>query len=311
MLFRFRSVDLKVVQAARRRKIVEITSILLFCLQSLSPTAFAKGVSAPACLEPIDQGSCLTFDPYFDVATIKPSRGEPPLLRPLIDGVHGRNVTVFDLMHFAFGAEYWGDRIEKAPGWALTDRYDVEARLSAEDTDVISSCSGDEQELMLRHAVTHLLAERFAMRIHHKQVDKVVYLLEVRKQSPNLILSTTHDTNFPTGRLSLTTEALIGTDISMSRLAAFLSNEKGCIVRDSTGLSGRYNFTVHWHKEDTSAADVQNTTNIDGAKDFERPSQPPFTSTEFVLHQLGLRMVRDHDSIDVIVIDNLARPTAN
>ena len=66
-------------------------------------------------------------------------------------------------------------------------------------------------------------------------------------------------------------------------------------VVDETGLQGRFDFTLRWQPEDTPATEAD---------------APPmlFTAME---EQLGLKLQPKKGAVDVMVIDKVARPSAN
>jgi uncharacterized protein (TIGR03435 family) len=68
-------------------------------------------------------------------------------------------------------------------------------------------------------------------------------------------------------------------------------------VIDRTGLSGRYDFTLRWSPDDLRYT---------GGVTYEFPDF--FTAIQ---QQLGLKLEAVTDSVDVLVIDHVERPTAN
>jgi len=66
-------------------------------------------------------------------------------------------------------------------------------------------------------------------------------------------------------------------------------------VVDQTGLNGRYDFSIHFTKDETHSAD---------------PNAPPgiFTAVE---EQLGLKFEPTKAPVDVLVIDHVEPPSAN
>jgi len=68
-------------------------------------------------------------------------------------------------------------------------------------------------------------------------------------------------------------------------------------VTDRTGLSGRYDFTIRFTPDGPRT--------IEGARD----EFPDFFTA--IQQQLGLKLERAIESVDVLVIDNVQRPSEN
>jgi uncharacterized protein (TIGR03435 family) len=78
----------------------------------------------------------------------------------------------------------------------------------------------------------------------------------------------------------------------MELLAGYIGNRLGQIVIDKTTLGGEYDFTLEWARDDTPDASV--------------PSLPTA-----LREQLGLRLQSENAPVRVLVIDSIARPSAN
>jgi uncharacterized protein (TIGR03435 family) len=82
---------------------------------------------------------------------------------------------------------------------------------------------------------------------------------------------------------------------TMEMLAGSLSGAvgQGRPVIDKTGLSGRYDFTLEW------------------ALTPDMPDMPGLTSLEALRDQLGLKVESTKGPVRILVIDKVARPSAN
>ena len=78
----------------------------------------------------------------------------------------------------------------------------------------------------------------------------------------------------------------------MGPLASYIGKRLGRIVVDKTGLAGCYNFTLEWARDDVSDA-----------------SLPSLVTA--LREQLGLRLESQKSPVEVLVIDNLQKPSEN
>jgi uncharacterized protein (TIGR03435 family) len=89
---------------------------------------------------------------------------------------------------------------------------------------------------------------------------------------------------------------LVGTATSIRTLAANLGGELGVPVIDKTGLDGLYDFRLEWSPDQQAAGSGLDT----------RPSL--FTALQ---EQLGLKLESGRGSVEIVVIDNAGKPSAN
>ena len=86
---------------------------------------------------------------------------------------------------------------------------------------------------------------------------------------------------------------LRGRAVTMDFLAPVLSNYISSVVVNKTALTGRYDFTLKWSRNETAAND-------------DSPSI--FTAVQ---EQLGLRLQSAKGPVEVLVVDHVERPSAN
>jgi len=145
-----------------------------------------------------------------------------------------------------------------------------------------------------------MLEERFVLRTHREMQQRPAYLLTVVRGGPKFKAQ-------PDGR---TNYLITGNSISLERgdlahMAQLLSTALGRPVVDRTGLSGIYDLSVKW--DDAPIADG-------GLLGWDAPAAPEndrgsiFTAIQ---DQLGLRLESQRAPVDVIVIDQIERPSAN
>ncbi len=231
-----------------------------------------------------------TADPSFEVATIKPSAPEAKNFGYSWQTrlFQARDNTVADLIRFAYQVRQ--RQIDGGPSWINELQFDVSG-----EPDAPGLPSFDQQRLMLRK----LLAERFGLRVHIVQKDFPVYALVVGKGTPKINVSA-RSVNSHTGispkelgdgntavQFSYTTVPEF-TDLLMN----FIQDRQ---IVDETGMTGRFDFTV-----------MIPTSSLHSGNDIDR-------STAFLLgvQPLGFKLLPKREPLEVIVIDNLEKPTAN
>lgn len=230
--------------------------------------------------------------PAFDVAVIKPA--DPTNTRVGLGfGPNGRTLTIDGLTPMQIIREAFGvfpDQLTASPslinsGWIDSQKYDISAK-SEGDTPL----SKAQSSLMLQQ----LLADRFGLKIHRETKEITVYSLLVGKNGPKLN---------PGGASGPYLSApspgkLVGTRASMSSLVRALGGQLHRPVFDDTGITGAWDFTLTWAPDDIGSDAA--------SSDPTRPSL--FTALQ---DQLGLRLVSKKSPVDVIVIDQISKPSAN
>lgn len=214
-------------------------------------------------------------------------------LRPLIGSAYGDDVDTSDY--------------NDLPDWAMTERYDIEAKVpeGARSADI---------EPMLRA----LLRERFAFQAHVETRERPTYelvranpggplspglekvdvdcevLREARRRGEKPDLKKLPSGLFPCD-MSMRGGAGMEIRSGGSRMADFarsIQSGTGRIIIDKTGLDGFYAFTLTYMGTPSPNSDV--------------PSL--FTALP---EQLGLRLQSATAPVRVLVIDNIQRPTEN
>ncbi len=209
----------------------------------------------------------------------------------------------------------------KVPSWVTggfdvsADRFTIEARAPANST-------VEEMRLMMQS----LLAERFQLAVHRESRDAPAFgLVAVRAGAvgPQLRLHPASDDCSGSGAGSGAVSAGVGElppvcgviahvasvgearssfagrGVPLSLLATSLPTMTGMAsisrpVVDQTGLSGLYDFSVHWSAS-TDAETGDTAANFRGA----------------LKSQLGLELKATHTLVEILVIDRVERPGAN
>lgn len=247
--------------------------------------------------------------PSFDVISIKRNTsGDGRVSWGIQPGGRWQmvNASIAAMIHDAYPTQI--RELVNAPEWVTTERYDVEARASAQDA------PPDQIRLMLRT----LLAERVRLVVHEERREQPIFALVVARgdgrlgpaikpmqidcEAVNAARRTGRTPDAPqpsngaapcASRMSASEGATIMLGgLPLSRLADILSSQVERVVLDKTGLIGNYELTLRYSSPGTVSGDV------------------PFVFTA-VEEQLGLRLVPERASLPVLVVDRIARPTEN
>jgi uncharacterized protein (TIGR03435 family) len=225
----------------------------------------------------------------FEIVSVKPtepgSRGGPG---PFIQTEPGHLIargTVQFFIEYAYSQNRM--YIEGGPGWLRADRFDVDAKQAP------GSASFPLMPVMMRAALT----DRFKLAVHTETRQLPVLLLMVAKGGPKLQPAAATDE----ARMTGIPGELRGTKATMAQLAGQLSRSLGRIVRDRTGLTGAYNFTLRATNDSAGPERLGRTL-----ADPDAPSVA--TALE---EQLGLRLESGRGPVDVLMIDRVERPIAD
>jgi uncharacterized protein (TIGR03435 family) len=226
--------------------------------------------------------------PAFEVASIKPSSpASPPVSIQRLPG--GRLVTSNTSLPMLIQWAYQMDegRLIGVPAGFSSLRFDVVAKAPEPEP------APGQMQLMMRA----LLAERFKLAVHHDTRELTAYTLVTEPGGPKVRVVTTGESAGPNPFKMTDSGTLIGTSVTADMLATVLSNQLGRPVQNTSGFTGRFDFTLQW-APDTAALPV------DAAN---RPSL--FTA---IREQLGFRLDARRTPTDVVVIDHVEKtPSEN
>lgn len=220
--------------------------------------------------------------PAFEVASIRPSAMEyGSYIRYLPGGRLSGMSWIRQLIQTAYGLHSY--QVTGGPNWLNTARYEIEAK--AENPDATKS----DIDGMLRA----LLVDRFRLRFHMESKEFPIYDLVVDKNGPKL-------TPLKEGEASKCTRD--NTEIcgitGLPSLASWLTNVVGRPVLDKTGVTGRFDVLFTF---DTYAAQGKTPPEA-----YDKP-----LLVDALRDQLGLRLMPDKQSMPVLVVDTIERPTEN
>jgi uncharacterized protein (TIGR03435 family) len=191
--------------------------------------------------------------------------------------------------------------ISGGPAWVDSDRYDILAKAPGEVRPNL-----DEQMRMLRK----LLADRFKLTFHREPRELSIFALTVAKSGSKLKESTLSPDASPEGPPPLVfvifpqVVQLPASGASMAEFASVM--QRAALDRpvvDKTGLSGRYDFDLEWTPDESQFGGALGAP---ASTDGSRPGL--FAALQ---QQLGLRLEATKGPVEVLVIDQIERPSEN
>jgi uncharacterized protein (TIGR03435 family) len=229
--------------------------------------------------------------PAFEVASVKlyvsGSRGDR--------SDPGRFVGTFSiagLIRRAYGLQ--ADRQLVGPEWIDTLFLDINAKMP----------EGATKEQIPRMLRT-LLVDRLRLTVHQESRTMPVYELTVGKAGPKM--KEVDPSKFINEILRSPLSRGFRGHVTMSRLAAFLSQDLDRYVLDSTGLKAIYDVDLKWTADEAIAP----------LRAGEPPQQLPVMNDWpnlflAIQQQLGLKLESRRAPVNVLVVDHVERvPTAN
>lgn len=234
--------------------------------------------------------------------------------------LRGRGMTVRELIRDAYGyRNREQSALVGAPDWVSTERYDVDAKASVDfpaSTTVGLPPSGEA-------ALRALLAERFSLKVRVEQQRRPVYELVLHRAdgrlganlvpakgecvpffqreavNVGLVIAAPADGDaapLPPCLLGVGFMGISGSNLSMpdwARLMA-LRPQLNRTVIDRTGLAGRFDITLRYFEGD-----------VPGPADLLPAIKPLLES------QLGLTLRDAEAPVEILMIENVDRPTEN
>ena len=244
----------------------------------------------------------------FDVASIRRNTsGDPGSTLDMSRGqLRAINAPLQIVIRQAF--EVMDSQIVDAPGWVVSDRYDIIAKVPADF----------EPKESMRPLMRALLAERFRLATHTEKREMPVYALVKAKADgslgPNIRQVTPPDCaakaaaatapvpagadEWPYCTVTFSPGSLYLGGYPMTEVTRMLATLVGRTIIDESGLFGPVQFRLQYQRGGGAAPPA-------GAVD-EKPDI--FTALQ---EQTGLKLEARRAPVDVLVIDRIDRPTEN
>jgi uncharacterized protein (TIGR03435 family) len=264
----------------------------------------------------------------FEAASIKPcigqtrnyTRGGPGTSDP--GQITYFNLTLRDLIQKAYGVRQY--QIKGGSSWLDSERFEVIAKVPA-------GAKREDVNLMLQQ----LLAERFKLAVHRETKVLPNYNLVVDKGGPKL--KRAHNPEPATGGVEDSSPPqivpgplprplavsgkgvavlmnagrmmIVANSVPMSALADALASYGDRPVQDSTGLTGKYDFSIGF----ASPGGIPPLPlGPAGECMMCKPDEEPPPSLFAALKELGLKLESGTGPVDLIVIDRVEKsPTQN
>ena len=235
--------------------------------------------------------------PSYEVATIKPSNSNKSGYGISIEGhrYESTNITLKDIISTAY--ELHDKQVTGLPAWANTDKYDLNVESDGEGAPNIKQWNG---------IIKNLLADRFHLTIHHDKRELSVYLLSVGKNGPALAQNVRSKIEIPDFNLKGAGNLRVR-NANMADIAWILGADMlDRPVADQTGLPGRYDFVLRWTPDELHHVDKDARGVSTGGKADRFPDL-----FEAVQEQLGLKLRVGKAAVDVLVVDDVEKPSGN
>lgn len=201
-----------------------------------------------------------------------------------------------------FGFNIHPTQLVGLPGWASTDRYDVNAALPE---------GGVPTDAQLRVMIQNFVKDRFGLSFHTEKRDLSVYTINLGKDGLAGIKMTRNDSQGGNGGGTFAGSVqgmgvMTMGNATMTDMASLLQRlALDRPVVDQTGLTGRYQISLRWATDNTQFPTIA-----------LRPAPPegieplPDLVTAF-REQLGLKLEATKVPTDVLVFDKVSRPSEN
>jgi uncharacterized protein (TIGR03435 family) len=173
------------------------------------------------------------------------------------------------------------------PDWCDQDKFDIVAKSG------IADATRDQ----IRERLQRLLEDRFQLATHRETKEVPGYELVAGKKGS--LLAAAKDDPGPTNVFTYRGNALEFHNMNIVGLVNYLANVLGQPVRDMTGLTGRYNFTLELKAPESGAGAVATPVDIPGIV---------FASID---EQLGLKLQARRTPTDVLIVDRAQHPSEN
>ena len=252
-----------------------------------------------------------TAAPQLEVATVRPSdpaKEHLGLYWRQPNGFKLEETTLRGMISYAYSVPgSVKGLIVGGPAWMSSDAFDVQVKVDPATTERWSKLPQqpvDEERRALERA---LLAERFHLKLHREMREMPAFVLTVAKGGSKLqtpVPEKDLQAGVPQSRINFLGRGhWQGHFALLSNLSRSLTSEPeadGRPIVDKTGLTGQYNFTLHWTPVDPSPGTAPTDPGEQG------PSL--FTALE---EQLGLKLTPAKEQVEVIVVDSVEKPSEN
>jgi uncharacterized protein (TIGR03435 family) len=227
--------------------------------------------------------------PAYEVATIKPWDGT------------GFALPLRVYIQEAFGIPPNTTGWVIGPDWINSAKYVIQGKPPDSIRDAMKTMAAAERKTVVDEMMQGLLADRFKLKAHWETREMPMYELVLAKGGTKL----TENPDASKGQVSVGSSGIRGKAVPIHVLADMLESVPeigGKAVVDKTGLTGTYDIALKWTPMDATGAGGNGGT---AAAD---EGASIFTAIE---EQLGLKLVWTKGPGQVLVIDQIERPSEN
>jgi len=233
----------------------------------------------------------------FDVVSVKPSAPDEHnsfMFRPQPGGIRVAGMPLKMLVMQAYDIKAF--QVSGGPSWIATERWDILAKADGVE--------GIIPMAEMRPMLQAMIGDRFQLKVHTETREMPVYGLVLEKNGSKLIANAGAARQFRPGNGSL-----IVKKGGTAALATWLSQNLGRVVIDRTGLKGEYDYTLEWTPDPGEGGPESIGLPPEAPRPHVDTNGPSiFTALQ---EQLGLRLVSQKGTVEIIVIDRVQRPSAN
>jgi len=234
----------------------------------------------------------------FEVASIKPSPVAPSAnagFNVTATEMRTPSISLARLITFAYALHR--SQVVGLPGWAETEGYTIVAKLP----------QGDPTDPQLFEMVQNLLKSRFNLSSHMEKRELSVYAISIGKEGPagvKLVTSASSGLSVNAqgpGRVSFRG----GTMANLANQLQLRVFDRPVV--DQSGLTGHHDFTLEWRPDEFQ---FPNMPAPQRAAAIAAADALPDLFTAFQ-QQLGMKLEATKAFVDVLVIDQVSKPTEN
>ena len=254
--------------------------------------------------------SALAQSYVFEAASVKPASPDNPPGQGLSRAPGGRftavNVPVRFLILYAYQLQ--AHQLIDVPDWTANERFDIVAKMEGDPPSIVTA--GPDP---MRLATQALLADRFGLRVRREMRELDIYALTMANaggQPGRALKPSSEDCAAMAARARTTGPVRVPTDgeppflcgqqfgrgrirfagYPLTLFANGLSQTVGRAVVDRTGLAGNWAFDLTYAPEPSPDSDA--------------PSL--FTA---IHEELGLKLEPTKGSVEVLIVENVQRPS--
>lgn len=256
----------------------------------------------------------------YEVTSIKANKSGEGITKFFYspDGLDATNVSLRMLIQHAYGIEE--QQLAGAPSWLDSERYDVNAKMDPSVADQLRKLDPEEGRTARQKMLQSLLADRLKLVIHRDSKELPIYALAVAKNGPKLQEAKPGDT-YPNGikgpngvgaagMMRMGYGELTAQGVPIISMVRSLTMQLHRTVIDQTGLTGKYDFSLHWTPDDGALSVKDGAGSLPAGSSAASDSSGPSIFTA-IQEQLGLKLESKKGPVEIVVIDHVERPSPN